>query len=190
MKNFQEKVTLKIDKHRLGVFVPAFRAAAAKGLFRGTNVNEARPAFLRPQSLDRNNEITRNAGVITGAQFVLRHRPGPTLNNHFATTQTRHLRRHSKLKGVEAERSYPRARKRSEVFTRSYFAKANITARFIDINFGFRRRGGAPSWIRALRSDKIRELRHGIEKPHRRVRSKIRREKTEMETRATAGRAR
>ena len=111
MEDFEKKVTLEIDKDRLGVFVAAFGAAAPECLLGRTNVNEARPIFLRAQSLNREYEVSRNAGVTTGAQLFVRDCPGAALDNHFAATQARHVRRHSKLKRVKAEWDYPGAGK-------------------------------------------------------------------------------
>src|SRR5947207_15220659 len=65
MKNFEKKVTLEIDKHRLGIFVATFRAPASQCLFARTNVHQARPIFGGAQSFDGENQFTRKAGEIS-----------------------------------------------------------------------------------------------------------------------------
>src|SRR6266446_573312 len=140
LKNFEKKIALEIDEDRFGILIASFRAAAAKGLFGRTNVNVARPIFLRAQSLQSENEIARNAGVIAGREFFASHRPCAPLHNYMSAAQARRMRPKPKLEWMKTERNDPGARERSEVFARSHFANANVAARFIDINFCLGRR--------------------------------------------------
>src|SRR4030095_10853900 len=89
MKDFQEKVTLEIDEHGFGVFISAFGATAPQCLFRRTNVNETRQIFSSAQTFDRQDEIARKPGEVSSAHFLDQDRPGPTLDNDAAASQSR-----------------------------------------------------------------------------------------------------
>src|ERR1700730_1635796 len=147
MEDFEKKVALKIDKDRLGVFVAAFGAAAPECLLRRTDVNETREIFLRAQALNRQNEIARNTGEIAFSDLIQRYRPGPALDDYFSATQSRHVRRHPELKWVKTKWNDPVASKGTEIFVRAPFAQGDVAARWIDIDFGFRRRDNTPAWI-------------------------------------------
>src|SRR5207248_11003120 len=107
------------------------------------------------------------------SDFIQRYCPGAALDDNFSATQSRHLRRHPELKWMKAKRNDPVTRKRAEIFACYDFAKANVTARLIDINFGFGRTNRRPIWMAALRGDESARSRRRIEKVHRRVGVKI-----------------
>src|SRR5438046_5312386 len=115
VENFKEKVALKIDKYRLRIFVAPCRAAASQRPLSLANVNITWQFPLRAQTFDRQNEIAGDAIVISGAQFFSSHNPRAPLHDHFSATQPRHLRRHTELKRVKAERDSPRPRKRPQI---------------------------------------------------------------------------
>src|SRR6266536_535535 len=185
MKDFEKKVTLKIDKDGLCIFIASFRAAAAKCLLGRANVNKTRQISLRAQMFNRQNEITRNACEIAFADFIWRYCPRTALDDYFSATQSWHLRRHPELKGMKTKRDDPVASERSEIFACSDFAKANVAARLIDINFGFGRANYRPMWMTALRGDEVATSWQRIEQVHGGGRSKIGGEKTKMKTRSS-----
>src|SRR5207253_3204271 len=113
MKNFEKKITLQINKHRLGIFVAAFRATASQCLFGRANVNKAGPIFGGAQSLDGENQFWRKAGEISTAHFLTRNRPGATLDNDASATQSRCMRRQSELERMKSKRNDPIAGKGS-----------------------------------------------------------------------------
>src|SRR5206468_4845628 len=142
--------------------------------------NEARQISLRAQAFDGEDEITRDAGVIAGRKFFARDGPRAPLHNDTPTAQARRMRRQPKLEWMKAERNDPCARKGAEVFACSHFAKTNVAARLIDINFCLCRRERAPTRVRPLRRDKIGKFRKRIKKANSSVGREIRRKKTEM----------
>src|ERR1700730_3933281 len=98
MENLKEQIALEIDKDRLRILIASFRSAPSKRLFARANVDMAWPAFFRAETLDRDNKITRYAGVISRSQFFERNRPRAALNNHSPATQPRHVGRTAEMK--------------------------------------------------------------------------------------------
>jgi len=88
MEDFEKKITLKIDKDGLRIFIASFRAAAAKRLLGRTDINKARQISLRAQTFNRQNEIARNAGEIAFSDLIQRYRPGAALDDDFSATQS------------------------------------------------------------------------------------------------------
>src|SRR5437660_12281484 len=107
MEDFEKKVTLKIDKDGLCIFIASFRAAAAKRLLGRANVNKARQISLRSQMFNSENEIARNAGEIAFSDFIQRYRPGAALDDDLSATQSRHGRRDRTFEGVQTKRDAP-----------------------------------------------------------------------------------
>src|SRR5947209_593822 len=149
------------------------------------NVNKSRQIALRAQMFNSENEIARNAGEIAFSDFIRRYRPGAALDDDFSATQSRHVRRHPKLKRVKTKRDDPVTSERSEIFACFDFAKTNVTARLIDINFGFGRANYRPTWMAALRGDEVATSRQRIEQVHGRGGGEIGGEKTKMKTRSS-----
>src|SRR5947208_10865398 len=81
MKNLEKKITLEINKHRLGIFVASFRATASQGLLSWANVNKARPIFSGAQSFGGENQFPRKTGEISTAHFFTGNRPGAALDD-------------------------------------------------------------------------------------------------------------
>src|ERR1043166_929519 len=76
MENLQEQIALKIDKYWLGILVAALGAAATQRLLGWANKNKPRQISFAAQALDRDDEVARDAGEITAAEFVVTHDPG------------------------------------------------------------------------------------------------------------------
>src|SRR5690348_4111132 len=125
--------------------------------------------------------------VLSRRKFFSRNRPGATLHDHFAATQTRRVRPGAELKRMKAERNDPSACKRSEMFAIVDPPNANIARCFVDINFSLSWRNFSPLWIGPLRRDEVRKLWHCIEYPHGSMRREIRREKAKMKIRTSEG---
>src|SRR5439155_4584873 len=166
MEDFEKKVTLKINKDWLCILIASFRAAASKRMLGRADVNKARQIPLNAQMFNGKNKIVRNSREIAFSDFIQRYCPGAALDDDFSATQSRHLRRHPELKWMKAKRNDPVTRKRAEIFACYDFAKANVTARLIDINFGFGRTNRRPIWTAALRGDEVAGSRRRIEEVH------------------------
>src|ERR1700730_13234192 len=177
MKNFEKKVTLEINEHRLGIFVAAFRATASQRLFGRANVNKAGPILGSAQSFNGENQIPRKAIKIHTPHFLSRNRPASTLDNHAPATQSRCMRRQPELERVKPKRNDPIAGKGPEIL--AVGAKRDVTI-LLDENLSLRWRNGVPARIAPLRGNEDGLLRQGIENPHRSMRGKIGGEETEM----------
>src|SRR5690242_4072779 len=177
MKYFEEQVILEIDEHGFGVFISAFGATATQGLFCRTNVNETRQIFRNAQPLGGEDEIAGKAGEGSSAHFLDRDRPGSTLDNDTAASQSRCVRYEAKLERMKAERNNPVACERSKIFA---VGSERDVVLVIDENFSVRGWNGSPASIAALGRRKDRLLGKRIKDPDRGVRSKICCEKAEM----------
>src|SRR5206468_2554930 len=124
------------------------------------------------------------AGEVSSAHFLNRDRPGPTLDNDAAASQSRCVGREAKLERMKSERDDPVARERSKIFAVS--PKRDVVL-VIDENFGARGWNGTPAPITALGRRKDRLLWKRIKDPDRGMCSKISGDKAEMEEWFVAG---